>query len=559
MPLRNKWVGYTQRGYLQIKQSILDRVRSSVPEQTDFSEGNIFVVIISIFAGLVEQIHYYIDQLMRESFITTARRYSSLVRHSRLFDYRIKAANPASVDIIVTLYKDGEPYILPSEESENIPDSTVFTSDNNLQWYPTRTVHFSIGGHSVIVPALQYTPTSNAYTIPNSDPDQIIVVGKDYVHNSMVLVVAGELWQQVSSFGKSLSNSPHYIIDIGLDGDAYIQFGDGVRGLIPSTGSLVNLNYRVTTGTRGNVQPGSFSIPPTLILNSGADEIRVNNPNSASAGTGYEDIESIRKNLPLSLRTLDRAVTKQDYQDIAELHPGVRAAYADYDCGKFVDVYIAPMNFNGGVASTALLESVKEYFSEFKMITTFIKVKPAGISFIKLHLNIVGNPSVTKNSITEQATELLLQQFGYTSSRVNRPIRKSHIYAIIDNSELVKYLNILNLELVPYAFPINHISQLFFDFETLEPLVAKEYRIMASSLNEFSVSKTGQSFGTATAGSWFEVPNEFRIRIKPGVYSTGLAWTIRVLPRNQDLVIIDNSIPVLLNDNISLSITEKLI
>ena len=117
MALENKWVGYLQRGYLQIKNSILNRVRSSVPEITDFSESNILVIIVSMFSGMVEQLNYYIDQLLRESFVTTARRYTSLVRHARTFDYRIKAANPASTVLVVTFLKAGEPYyLLPGQE-----------------------------------------------------------------------------------------------------------------------------------------------------------------------------------------------------------------------------------------------------------------------------------------------------------------------------------------------------------------------------------------------------------------------------------------------------------
>ena len=86
MALKNQWVGYISRSYLQIKNSVLQRLSEIVPEVTDHSESNILVIIIGIFSGIAEMLNYYIDNMARESFITTARRYSSVVKHTRLIE-----------------------------------------------------------------------------------------------------------------------------------------------------------------------------------------------------------------------------------------------------------------------------------------------------------------------------------------------------------------------------------------------------------------------------------------------------------------------------------------
>ena len=129
MATSNPWLTPYQRSFNDIKDKILQELRVQVPEITDLTEGNIFVLIISIFAAMVEVLHYYIDNAGREAFVTTARRYSSLYKHAKLVDYKVKAAVPPSVDL--TLYlKDDKP--LKSDLS--IPASMEFKSKDNKLW-----------------------------------------------------------------------------------------------------------------------------------------------------------------------------------------------------------------------------------------------------------------------------------------------------------------------------------------------------------------------------------------------------------------------------------------
>lgn len=75
--LMNIWVSYLDRSYQQIKDRVLVKMASRVPEITDRTETNIFVRMISIWAGFVEQLNYYIDNWGRESFVSTARLYAN--------------------------------------------------------------------------------------------------------------------------------------------------------------------------------------------------------------------------------------------------------------------------------------------------------------------------------------------------------------------------------------------------------------------------------------------------------------------------------------------------
>lgn len=105
MPTKNPWVNPYQRSFNSIKEQLKISLRNNVPEITDYSEGNIFIIIISILAGIAEVIHYYIDNMARETFFVSARRYSSLFKHAKLVDYHVKSAIPASVDLTLSTLK----------------------------------------------------------------------------------------------------------------------------------------------------------------------------------------------------------------------------------------------------------------------------------------------------------------------------------------------------------------------------------------------------------------------------------------------------------------------
>ena len=59
--LKNPWIGYIERSYEQAKKAIFDKMPYRIPEITDHTENDIFVKMISIWCGILEQLNYYID------------------------------------------------------------------------------------------------------------------------------------------------------------------------------------------------------------------------------------------------------------------------------------------------------------------------------------------------------------------------------------------------------------------------------------------------------------------------------------------------------------------
>lgn len=453
MATKNPWLNPYQRSFNSIKEQLRIALQERVPEITDYSEGNIFMIILSIYAAIAEVLHYYIDNMARETFFVTARRYSSLYKHAKLVDYHIKSAIPACVDL--TLYvKEGT---LPS--SFTIPAGTVFTSDDGKLWV----VNASNGIHwdkdkypkSIKVPVIQKELVGDPGSIyfgQITSPDISIVVqgipeGKKYVEGSMVLTVGGDLWELVDTFAYSSAEDKHYKVELDDSLTPTIIFGDGTFGKKPTVGSQVYGYFHVTYGSEGNIPKDTQWTIPDI---PGADTsiLAATNSYDAAAGSDYEDFDKLKQHIPLSIKSLGVAITKEDFEAAAILVGGVNKAYAEYVCGKEVKIYITPDN--GGIeASQALIEEVARKLNSVKVITTNISVLPVHQAIIYLDLDVQGKKSANTLDIKNQIVEALEGMYGYNNAELGRGVRISDVYGLIDGLTMVDYLTIKRMYLVP--------------------------------------------------------------------------------------------------------------
>jgi hypothetical protein len=103
-----------------------------------------------------------------------------------------------------------------------------------------------------------------------------------------------------------------------LDGEAgTIRFGDGLRGVIPEEGRRIRINQmRFGGGKSGNTAPGnlkSIAIPDLEVIQAIATQ----------EGKDAETLDEAEKRIPQVLKHRDRAVTADDYRQIASETPGM--------------------------------------------------------------------------------------------------------------------------------------------------------------------------------------------------------------------------------------------
>jgi len=463
MNITNPWLTPYQRSFQQIKQKLIDGLKSITDSNgrqliTDVSEGNILVIIISMFAAIAEVIHYYIDTKAREFFLSTARRYTSVQALGNLVGYYPKGAIAATVDLVLTR---GDKSSSGSNISDSIAEGYTFTS-NNLPWTVSSKVYIPPYTSQVTVPIVQH----RLYTLDNLQGMNIPVnsnnilintdelpSGEMYEHGSLDLVINGEHYTLVETFAYSKPTDKHFRVEVDSSNNLIIIFGDGNFGSsIPTGATIDTATCYLTYGSVGNVEAGS--IDNTLI--SGMD---TTNPYPATGGSDYETIESMRDRIPLQARTQGVAITKRDYEDLALMVPGVGKAKVEQVCGRKVALYIYPSDTSVNEdlqASNTLKQMVWNKLNPYLPVTTILKVYSLGTSDIVLDIDITGKPNYKSTDILTHIRTALYTTYNAQASDIGGTVRISDLYALLDNIPSIDFLKINKFYVRPYVIPLNY-------------------------------------------------------------------------------------------------------
>ena len=136
----------------------------------------------------------------------------------------------------------------------------------------------------------------------------------------------GEIqWNEVPSLYARAPDERAFRLDVDEQGRSLLRFGDGVNGArLPSGVNNVRASYRKGIGAEGNVRAETLTQASTRPLGLKS----VANPLPASGGSDAEGPDAARQTMPLTVRTLGRAVSVLDYEDFARAFAGVAKAQA---------------------------------------------------------------------------------------------------------------------------------------------------------------------------------------------------------------------------------------
>jgi predicted phage baseplate assembly protein len=230
----------------------------------------------------------------------------------------------------------------------------------------------------------------------NQDPREI-------VPSEMRLKDSDEKWSPKRDLLGSDRFAAEFVVEIESDGSAQLRFGDDVSGKKPSSGSTMLANYRVGNGREGNIGPES--IGRVVWEQDGIKNVR--NPISATGGKDAETMEEVRQFAPQAFRTQKRAVTEDDYEQMAEQHEEVHKAAAMFRwTGSWYTVFIAIDRKGGYEVDENFKETIRRHLGQYRLAGYDLEINGPIFISLDLYLTVCVQPGYFQSDVKKTLFEV---------------------------------------------------------------------------------------------------------------------------------------------------------
>ena len=253
------------------------------------------------------------------------------------------------------------------------------------------------------------------------------------IATSLEVRVDGILWKKVSTFHNRTSEERIYISRIEDDGTTYIRFGNGITGArLPLGVENVLATYRVGIGVEGIVKADQLSLlmSPQLGIKS------VTNPLPTSGAENPESLESIAHNAPLTVVTLDRIVSIEDYEYFAHAFAGIGKARADLLWkGENRTVHLTLASANQSSIESILKAHLKKAINEARHTNYPVIISSYKSTYFDIKARIKAHPDYLFDTVVIQVKEALGTAYGFEARTFGQGVTPSELIAVIQSVE----------------------------------------------------------------------------------------------------------------------------
>jgi hypothetical protein len=256
---------------------------------------------------------------------------------------------------------------------------------------------------------LSRLPKATVQLLQTFDPTKAIQL-------ALATALAAEMAQFVRTWTpqvdllNSASSARDFVVEMDDDRIAHLRFGDGMLGLAPEAGESFVASYRIASGGSGNV--GRETINHIVLVDEQISglTLTLTNPLEAQGGTDPEPVDEVKLFAPSAfLNQLDRAITADDYAQLAEANPLVqRAAATLVWTGNRYEARIAIDPLGTDNADPGLLREIEEYLYPFRRIGHDLRVVQAQYVPLDLALSI----EVSQGYLAAHVQRALLDAFS---------------------------------------------------------------------------------------------------------------------------------------------------
>jgi hypothetical protein len=241
------------------------------------------------------------------------------------------------------------------------------------------------------------------------------------------------LWHEVPDLFGHGSDERIFVTRLDDDAKTSVTFGDGQTGArLPTGQENVKAKYRKGIGLGGLVRADQL----TQLMTRPLGVKGVTNPIAAAGAADRERLDEARSNAPLTVLTLGRIVSLEDYQDFARAFSGIGKALATWTWfGEKRGVFVTVAGAEGAEVKT---ESVLYQNLLTAMIAAGdpnvpILVKSYEPHFFRLSVALRIDPDYLREKVFPAVELALRDNFSFAARNFGQPVQLSEVITVVQS------------------------------------------------------------------------------------------------------------------------------
>ena len=239
------------------------------------------------------------------------------------------------------------------------------------------------------------------------------------------------LWHEVPTLFERGPRERIYTTELADDGKVTVRFGDGEHGArLPSGAQNVKATYRRGIGLEGLVRAGQLS---TLLTRPPGLKSAIN-PLAAEGADEPESFANAQQNAPLTVLTLERVVSLEDYENFSRSYAGIAKALATWTWdGRTRGVFLTVAGPLGAEVSAALAGDLITAIRDAGDPFVPVRVASYEEALFKVAGKIKIDPDYVNETVLAAGIAALREEFSFANRRFGQPVVLSEVIALLQS------------------------------------------------------------------------------------------------------------------------------
>ncbi len=209
-----------------------------------------------------------------------------------------------------------------------------------------------------------------------------------------------------------------------------VKFGDGVTGArLPTGNENITARYRVGIGMSGMLAANQINLLMTRPL--GLKD--VTNPTAPTGAEDPEHLEQARQNAPLTVLTLDRIVSLQDFEDFGRAFAGIGKAQATWlwDGEKRL-IHLTVAGVDGGTVppSSDLYRNLSTAIDGARHTDQRVVIGSYRSTLFDAEAKLLVDSAYVFENVENAVAQALVEAFSFANRSFGQAITASEIIAV---------------------------------------------------------------------------------------------------------------------------------